>query len=542
MASLTGRAKQIISKEYGLLLLLLIIQIVLLVITVPEYGVTFDEPIYLTAAEEVRQWTALSLDKAFQAKEIEKHWGADRRDVHPSGMKWLYLLAQSTIFWQDDPFYQSRWLTILGLSLCLTLFFHWVFRRQILWTAISLALLYLLPRFFAHCHFAATDIPLVICLTLLTMCLHELFSTRHFWICALLLGFLACLKITGILLSIPLLCVVLAENRTSWKKACMKIFLLILIAGIVFLLLNPDWWFSPISRARQFIAFNAHWKETAPFTVFFNGVFYLYRGPFYFPLAILAITTPLLHLFLGTIGFFSAWRQRLFHVDSRWILIIVGLFSPILLLMLPTSPTNDMERYLIPGFPFAICFVVVGIQFCFKKISSSVKGSPLNRCGSICTGLLLTVLLCWNVGESISIHPFELSYFNPLIGGLPGAARRGFEVNYWWDVLNDKALGHINEHCYGCRVFFPISPTNLYFRHMIKLQKITFTPAESLQQADFILFYARPNIPFWEASVLPRLREFGKESQPVWILEKDGVPLLRLDACRRRDLFIAAPP
>ena len=34
------------------------------------------------------------------------------------------------------------------------------------------------------------------------------------------------------------------------------------------------------------------------------------------------------------------------------------------------------------------------------------------------------------------IHPYELSYYNELIGGPRGAWERGFELSYWYDAFN----------------------------------------------------------------------------------------------------------
>ena len=35
----------------------------------------------------------------------------------------------------------------------------------------------------------------------------------------------------------------------------------------------------------------------------------------------------------------------------------------------------------------------------------------------------------------IRIHPYELSYYNELIGGPRGAWERGFELSYWYDAF-----------------------------------------------------------------------------------------------------------
>ena len=44
----------------------------------------------------------------------------------------------------------------------------------------------------------------------------------------------------------------------------------------------------------------------------------------------------------------------------------------------------------------------------------------------------------------VRIHPYELSYYNELIGGPRGAWERGFELTYWYDAFNDKVIAELN--------------------------------------------------------------------------------------------------
>ena len=47
--------------------------------------------------------------------------------------------------------------------------------------------------------------------------------------------------------------------------------------------------------------------------------------------------------------------------------------------------------------------------------------------------------------QLIKVHPFELSYYNELIGGPRGAWQRGFELTYWYDAFNDRTLAELND-------------------------------------------------------------------------------------------------
>jgi hypothetical protein len=55
---------------------------------------------------------------------------------------------------------------------------------------------------------------------------------------------------------------------------------------------------------------------------------------------------------------------------------------------------------------------------------------------------VLGLLLCQSYG-AISMHPFGLSYYNMLVGGLPGAERLGLELTYWGDAVDRVLLDEL---------------------------------------------------------------------------------------------------
>src|SRR5262249_33518494 len=58
------------------------------------------------------------------------------------------------------------------------------------------------------------------------------------------------------------------------------------------------------------------------------------------------------------------------------------------------------------------------------------------RRGRIALG---AILLAQGFGV-VSMHPFGLSYYNALVGGLPGAKRLGLEGTYWSDAIHQGLL------------------------------------------------------------------------------------------------------
>ena len=44
----------------------------------------------------------------------------------------------------------------------------------------------------------------------------------------------------------------------------------------------------------------------------------------------------------------------------------------------------------------------------------------------------------------VRVHPYELSYYNELVGGPRGAWEKGFELAYWYDAFTDRVIDDLN--------------------------------------------------------------------------------------------------
>jgi hypothetical protein len=47
---------------------------------------------------------------------------------------------------------------------------------------------------------------------------------------------------------------------------------------------------------------------------------------------------------------------------------------------------------------------------------------------------LVLVMLTWNAAKLVRLHPYENLFYNPLVGGLPGAAGR-YATDYWVGIM-----------------------------------------------------------------------------------------------------------
>jgi 4-amino-4-deoxy-L-arabinose transferase-like glycosyltransferase len=376
--------------------------------------------------------------------------------------------------------------------------------------------------------------PMTAFLMLFTVAASRSMAQGNPWLAGILLGILASIKVTSVLLALPLLAHFLILHRDTAKKALRTALLLGLTAGLTFYVLNPDWWFSPLSRATEFITQTVTRKHWAPLSVYFGGTVYPYRGPFTYPFVMFFITTPLLHLLCLLAGFGYFFCDKTRRTDPRMIAGFVGFFTPFVLLALPLSPTIDGIRYLLPAFPFAVCWMTTGFMVLWDFIARSPGKSLVPVALRVGLAVVSLALFALDVQNPARKPPYELSYYNSSVGGLAGAHQRGYETTYWWEILNEEAIGQVNTHTAGKPVYFPLPPTDLFFKHAMEERKLAFSVTENLQEAEFILIMGRPNVSYWEKHTLSALGKEGKTLSPVWEISIDSVPLLRLHRIQQR--------
>ncbi len=494
-------------------------------LTLPHYGITSDEPIYMRATSHIEDWLR-SGARGMDCDAIASAWKTEPlRNVHPSGLKWLYVAAHRLIRWEPDPYRRVR-LWSLGLFSVAQATFAWTFltgaRRRFAWTVLLLSM----PRLFAHLHFAATDIPLTSLLLLLASGLERLLFGRWFWILGLGVAFASAIKFTALLLLVPLFAAFLLRFRERRGEALVRLALVGAVGMIAFWALNPDWWCAPIASARAFLHQSTTRLRWTPISVVFAGRLYTVRAPWYYPFAMFAITTPLLHLGLLAAGFLTLRRSPTLPV------VLVMAASLFLIMTTPLSPTNDGVRYLIPSFPFLAVVMVWGLEAWWRLIRT--EGGSLRRVWRVASTAALASLAFLACLQLVHYHPYELSYYNELVGGLRGAYARGFEVTYWWEPLDDEVLGELNRSTAGKAVYFPVLPTDHFFRHLAHTGRMAFRLTYDLAEAEYVFVMARPSAEFWEERVRRDLPE-GVRMRPEWEVALDGIALLRLWAVDRPD-------
>ena len=253
----------------------------------------------------------------------------------------------------------------------------------------------------------------------------------------------------GVILALPLLVWVVRRllgrifaRSPVWgvERPALEVWTSILaFAPLIGWLGNPAWWRETLPRLAHYYQISADRQGALPdIRIFYLGEIYSYSLPWHNAWVLIAVTVPagilLTALFGLVVGLGRSVRTR----DAiPWFFGLNLVVLPILR-MLPT-PAHDGVRLLLPTFFFLAAFTGWGVVALGDLLARLIP-RPI-----ACRALVALLVLGSAAGQLVRIHPFELSYYNELIGGPRGASQRGFELSYWYDAFNKQTLKEMNE-------------------------------------------------------------------------------------------------
>jgi hypothetical protein len=202
---------------------------------------------------------------------------------------------------------------------------------------------------------------------------------------------------------------------------------------------NPAWWRETLPRLAHYYTITSNRELALPrIQIIYFGQIYEYSLPWHNAWVLMGITVPVTILLASGIGIL--WGLAQVHRDRVPLYLLLHLLTLPALRMLPT-PAHDGVRLFLPTFFFLAAFSGWGTSLVARAVSRILRmPAPL---ATLCMGALMLVPAAF---ELVRIHPFELSYYNALIGGPSGAWHRGFELTYWFDAFNGQTLDDLNRN------------------------------------------------------------------------------------------------
>ncbi|RMF95393.1 MAG: phospholipid carrier-dependent glycosyltransferase, partial [Candidatus Schekmanbacteria bacterium] len=420
-------------------------------ITEKDIGITWDE-IYLNddAARIYVEWIKeaykgiLSGNFDFLSKTvIDKYFGAisdgGRINWHPpfariiGGISWKFFtpyLGEMKAYRLPSALFFS--LEAMLIFLILSRFF------SISAGLLSVFSFILMPRVFAHSHIFALDTP-VSAMWLLTIYAFIKGLDDEKW--AIFTGFIFGLALSTKIHSalIPLSIAIwflMTRNKRIWKN----ILSITLFSLPTFILSWPWLWYDTFARI-----FSFEDDQIGDLTSNFKVTYYLGKSlassmPWHYVSVMFLSTIPPLILLAFFYGIYITVKKNLNFINGenkerkeKWDIALLLLSNAVIMLAVasaPGIPKYDGVRLFLPAFPFTASIAGIGFHYIIKNFFKKEWLKYL-------AGLLYIVFPLISL---IRVHPYELSYYNILVGGIEGAKKIGLETTYWGDAFNRDFL------------------------------------------------------------------------------------------------------
>ena len=530
-------------------LFLAALTVILLLITEPHIGLTWDEPVYLIAARSYVAWfehLAANPGDALRPETIKRFWEINHE--HPpldkiwSGMVWQ--VARQ--FLDDLPAHRLG--NMLLVAIAVGALYVTVASGFGGWAGMAAAAaLISLPRFFFHAHLAALDVPAAVAFFLATMLF---WHTRHrrsiAWDMALGIAWGAALatKINALFVLPMLFLWTLAFARHTFLVR--RLF----IAGIIGLPAFVGFWpwlyHDTLARLIAYIRFITvdHWEIAQ----WYFGEAHM-PPPWHFPFVMLVAVTPLALMITALTGIICGAIASRSPVQTQrdqgaqialWTL---GVLVPLLALATGRTMVYDNERLFMPSFLFIAALAGVGLDWFGRTVRQALERRGLARYAMPAVALLCILLFTPHLLITAQMYPHLLSSYSETVGGLRGATRLGLETTYWCETYA-AALPYINAHARPDAVVWAEDWSHdvlLTYQFVGRLRpdvRIALAPGAGslfgrygldgaptdIFDADYVIvayrqtgFAAHPKIERWIAG-----------RQPVVRVERFGVPLMEL--------------
>lgn len=217
-------------------------------------------------------------------------------------------------------------------------------------------------------------------------------------------------------------------------------FAILTLGPVVAWLGNPGWWRHTLPRLAHYYQLCTARRGALPdIWNLYHGDVYVYSLPWHSAWALIAITVPATLLVAAVAGLF--WGMRRAGSGDRLPLFFLLLFATTPLMRLGPTPAHDGVRLFLPCFPFLAAFAGSGVGGIGRALSRRLKRIP----AAWTQALVLLAALGPAAWEAARIHPYELSYYNALVGGPRGAQSLGFELSYWFDAFTPRVLADLRK-------------------------------------------------------------------------------------------------
>jgi hypothetical protein len=492
----------------------------LLCFAAKDIGLSWDETSYFRYSEGLIGWAKMGMPLGHDSLRLVWDTGS-YLNPHPPFLN--VLSAFFAYFFDWLPFVLSfRIGHILFTSACLTTAFSLLLPEfGLLRSLAAIGFVFLQPRLFTEFLIGTLDGPVALGWLLLPLLAWKisLRGSRQqksiYWVLFFLIhAAVAATKITGFIAVAPVIVFLL------YKRDFRGLFLAAAscLAALAFVaLLAPDQWGSPLTTIASYLSYPFHRGSSVKIAVFY--LWKVYREgtlPLHYFFLMTAVTMPPLSLALV---FCSplAWRNEttkglaLALLPAVAIWICMGLWQSV--------PKHDGVRQFTAFLALlGMCswLGLLGLLEILPKAFLGVRGK--------CRDAAVTAVpLAGAFLALMGSHPYELSYYSELFGGLKSAEAHGLEITYLLEAINPTTLDWINANLprNATLAILPMWSTLLevYQEHGLLRADLRILGNFQEQSADFLLLLRRRSLV---------KDEIYAAQPPLYEVEHQGVSILRV--------------
>ena len=323
-------------------------------------------------------------------------------------------------------------------------------RAQIIIPLFAALALFMLPRFYGHSFFNLKDIPFACAMTWTMVAACRFFTVpQKRWsdtfFLAVTVGLTAAVRPAGLVVVLVFMLAIyfyqaiflLRSERKYDIENQMQILMYAMggavVTWLVLIALWPPAYSDPLRHPWTSIVQALNFPEK--YIVLFEGVAHdSEKLPAHYLIKYIAITTPPALLTLFLIGFVRAirlaWGMRQLRKGVIALIPLVWFIVPIVLFAVTRPTVYDGIRQFLFLLPAVALMIGLGASWLYD-IARERLTAPIT------IAALLLLLLSPAIPLS-QLHPYQMTYFNTLTGGMEKASER-YDTDYWLSSYRDAA-------------------------------------------------------------------------------------------------------